>query len=146
VGVACIVSSTRAAKTHPHLLLRTNPLPSLHTPTSHCTLSPPQRFVDDCVLELRGGSLQVRLAQAPSASVAAKQAAKGAGAGGGGGGGGRAGGGGPGAAAAGSGRGGGGGGGSSSKGGKGGGGGKAPQQPQDLDKASDPALTGEGLR
>ncbi|KAG2451170.1 hypothetical protein HYH02_003777 [Chlamydomonas schloesseri] len=91
-----------------------------------------QRFVDDCVLELRGGALQVRLAQAPSASVAVKHAAKGAGAGGGGGG--RAGGG-PSAAAAGQGRGG--------KGGKGGGGGKAQQQQQqDLDKASDPALTG----
>lgn len=32
-----------------------------------------ERFVDDCVLELRGGRVQVRLAQAPSAKCSAKR-------------------------------------------------------------------------
>ncbi|GIL55184.1 hypothetical protein Vafri_10780 [Volvox africanus] len=36
-----------------------------------------QRFVEDCVLELKAGQLRVRLAQAPSAKVAAKRAAEG---------------------------------------------------------------------
>ncbi|KAG2498268.1 hypothetical protein HYH03_004017 [Edaphochlamys debaryana] len=69
------------------------------------------RFVNDCVLELRGGRVRVALAQAPSAKVAAKVAAQRAAGGG--------------------------------KGGKGGGGkGKGQGQGMELDKASDPALTG----
>ncbi|KXZ54919.1 hypothetical protein GPECTOR_4g991 [Gonium pectorale] len=65
-----------------------------------------QRFVDACVLELRGGRTVVRLAQAPSAKCTARKGT-----------------------------------GSSGAGGKGGKGGKGAGR-LELDKASDPALTG----